>query len=765
MKINNLVKKYDEGNNIINALNDVSFELPNKGMVFVTGKSGSGKSTLLYIIGGLIKPTSGQVIREYDSINSDDIIRKTGFIFQNYNLFNNLTVMDNILISSKIKGNFVTETDINNILKQFDIKVLANKKVSKLSGGEQQRVAIARALIANPTVLLADEPTGNLDEENSRIVNETLKRISKDKLVIYVTHDLDASKKYGDYIINLSSGKVDNISIINKMENHYPIGTLKNNQNIKKENLKITYKFAHKLLFSKFIRFFISIFSLVIASLLLLIVLSLSNYNVDKVVSNYFNDYDVTNYTLYETKSYDDLFGTKMNFELYSGKLFYNMLKQNFEEKYIAKTKLNISTNSFIQNPNIFFISSTIKIKDMIFESGSFINSYNEIVISDYLATANQLSTGDSVALFNKTFYISGVFSTDYEESNYISKKSYGNLSLIDSYNEKYDYLGIYANYAIFDSEEWQEMDLLIQENSLMKEPTMNVSMSSSVRLSLYTNDVNITKGRIPVLNTEIVISERFAYELGLYDGVNFHEDKYSFYNYDSVNFNSAYNNILNLYNFFPDGVKIVGITDLGFDNIYILDDIYEEIRIEQFNYYFFDEYRIFNDSIINEEFMQSLGNDIYFYEPCVSSIYQFNTMLEKSYPVLIILLIIFTILSFFMLITMFLNTFYNGKKDIAILQSLGLSIRSTITIFIIQCIEVFLITFIGLLIFYYISIVGINSYFFSLFPIRRVDIYLFDIKSLLVAIAELIIVAIVCNIILIKKVSIANIIDTLRAE
>ena len=211
-----LTKVYKtKGGADVRALDDVSIQFPEKGMVFLIGKSGSGKSTLLNVCGGLDSTTSGAIIVKGRSSNafsqSDfDSYRNTfvGFIFQEYNILNEFTVEDNIALALELQGKPKDKKVIADLLEQVDLTGYAKRKPNTLSGGQKQRIAIARALVKSPEIIMADEPTGALDSATGKQVFDTLKKLSKDKLVIVVSHDRDFAETYGDRIIELKDGKV-----------------------------------------------------------------------------------------------------------------------------------------------------------------------------------------------------------------------------------------------------------------------------------------------------------------------------------------------------------------------------------------------------------------------------------------------------------------------------------------------------------------------------------------------------------------------------
>lgn len=220
IRIKNLSKIYNRENAEVKALDHVSVNFGEKGMVFVVGKSGSGKSTLLNLLGGLDKPTSGEIVIDgrsgSDFKESDfDAYRNTyvGFIFQEYHLMESDTVGANVAIALELQGKKADRQAIDKILRKLELtdengETLYARRINELSGGQKQRVAIARALIKDPKIILADEPTGALDSQTGKQLYEQLKELSKERPVVVVSHDRKSAETYGDRIIELSDGKV-----------------------------------------------------------------------------------------------------------------------------------------------------------------------------------------------------------------------------------------------------------------------------------------------------------------------------------------------------------------------------------------------------------------------------------------------------------------------------------------------------------------------------------------------------------------------------
>lgn len=212
----NLKKYYQMGENTVKALDGVDFRVKDREFVAIIGKSGSGKSTLLHMLGGLDVPTEGEVLidgKRLKGLKKEQLAvfrrRKIGFIFQNYNLVPDLNVYENVILPIELDGRKVDEEYVNGILEFLGLSGKKETLPGTLSGGQQQRVAIARALAAKPAILLADEPTGNLDSATSHDVLGLLKMASKQfgQTLILITHDRDIAQ-LADRIVHIEDGKI-----------------------------------------------------------------------------------------------------------------------------------------------------------------------------------------------------------------------------------------------------------------------------------------------------------------------------------------------------------------------------------------------------------------------------------------------------------------------------------------------------------------------------------------------------------------------------
>ena len=211
-----LKKYYKLGDNTVKALDDINFRVREQEFVAIIGKSGSGKSTLLHMLGGLDVPTSGEVCiagRNIAGMNREELTifrrRKVGFMFQSYNLVQDLNVYENIVLPVKLDGKRVDRDFVEEIIQLLQLEDKKAALPGTLSGGQQQRVAIARALAAKPQIILADEPTGNLDSMTSHEVMGLLKVVAKRyaQTIILITHDQDIAQM-ADRIVRIEDGRI-----------------------------------------------------------------------------------------------------------------------------------------------------------------------------------------------------------------------------------------------------------------------------------------------------------------------------------------------------------------------------------------------------------------------------------------------------------------------------------------------------------------------------------------------------------------------------
>ena len=216
LRVENLTKVYGSGNNKVVALDNVSFSVEKGEFVSIVGASGSGKSTLLHLLGGVDRPTSGKVlINDTDifKMNDDELAifrrRQVGLIYQFYNLIPILNVRENITLPLELDNKKVSDEEVDNLIKMLGLDKRSKHLPNELSGGEQQRTSIGRALISRPAIVLADEPTGNLDTKASEEIVSLLKKSNKEmkQTIIMITHNLELAK-VADRIIEMEDGRI-----------------------------------------------------------------------------------------------------------------------------------------------------------------------------------------------------------------------------------------------------------------------------------------------------------------------------------------------------------------------------------------------------------------------------------------------------------------------------------------------------------------------------------------------------------------------------
>lgn len=421
LKLENITKIYEGKNFKQIALNDVTLAFRNNEFVSILGPSGSGKTTLLNIIGGLDKYTYGNLIidgvstrkykeRDWNNYRS----KKVGFIFQSYNLINHQTVLSNVLLSLNIAGKPKKESIklAKKVLKDVGLENYIKKKPKELSGGQMQRVAIARALVTNPDIILCDEPTGALDSQTSIQIIELLKEISKEKLVIMVTHNVTLANKYSDRVIALNDGVITYDTSPYEVEN-YSLKKIKNKRKTMNKFTSLSLSFNNLL--TKKSRTLLTSFAGSIGIIGIALVLSLSKGTqkyINKIEKNTFSKYPISimeSYIDYQNMfdkekesckngsicSINDLSNNVVNDnKINSMSKFSNILKQNYENinnytldiNYNYNINLNIyKDNKMIENSSLyfkeFFNNNSPLLKEYTLIYGKLPEKYNEIVI------------------------------------------------------------------------------------------------------------------------------------------------------------------------------------------------------------------------------------------------------------------------------------------------------------------------------------------------------------------------------------------------
>lgn len=526
IKLVNVYKYFNRGKkNEVKAIDNTSLDLPDKGIVTLLGPSGCGKTTLLNSIGGLSRINKGSIYIDGEritkrSVNKIDKIRslKIGYIFQNFNLLDDETVFDNVSLVLKINGLKDKEEikkRVNFCLESLGIYRYRNRYASMLSGGERQRVAIARAIVKDPEVIIADEPTGNLDSKNTIEVMNIIKSISRDRLVILVTHERELAKFYSDRIIEISDGKivkdyenVDNHELDYRLDNKIYLKDMENYSNKEVGSAKVEYysdnndKVSFKIVVKND--------NIYIESDSLKKIEVINNSNIELVDAHY----EKINKKVYEEFSFD-----------------FNKVKDNkFKEKYSSIYNVVTSTKKgFRKVLNYSFVKKLLLIG--FFTSSLFIMySVSSIMSTFKIDEKNFVSYNKDYVLLNKK----NMSVNEFNNLNNVSNVEYvlpsnGNVQVNFKFNK------------------------FLQTSGILE--SMSGSLASYSKVDKVINGVK-TNGKKEIIIDKMVI-DKF---LSMGDAKN-------------AGFNT-YDNFINEYVYLQnnDMYKIVGISDTNSPSIYVND-------------------------------------------------------------------------------------------------------------------------------------------------------------------------------------------------
>ncbi len=414
IRLENINKYYQSGNDKIHVLKNLNYIFPDSGLVFILGPSGSGKSTLLNLLGGLDEPDTGEIYIEDRPLSSFSNKEKNnylnsylGFVFQEYNILKDLNLKENISLSLEIQGYSRKKINekVNKIIEKVDLKGLEKRKVNQLSGGQKQRIAIARALVKDPKLIIADEPTGNLDSETSKKIFELLKDLSKDRLIIIVTHDEESALNYADDILRIETAKIENDNSTNSTivgnTNEEKLTNLIDSTNkliLKraKTPLKTINKLAFKNLWKKKFRYLLILIISAISLTFLSFAIELNGdklyQNVYTTINNNVHYTDIYQYNNNSVVDTTDFYSKYQMSQLENGSYDYikditpNLTIHKYENITIDYTKYQSERENFLYRGTIDTIiryDSTNTYK--LFAGRVPENDKTEIIITDYL--------------------------------------------------------------------------------------------------------------------------------------------------------------------------------------------------------------------------------------------------------------------------------------------------------------------------------------------------------------------------------------------
>ncbi len=396
--LKNINKDYKRNKKTIQALKNVNLHFENNGFVCITGPSGSGKTTLLNIIYGSVKQTSGEIYHNNIPYKKSKIENEISYIFQEYNLIENLNVYDNINLALKLNGIERTKDEIEEKLIKLGLNDVLYAYPYELSGGQQQRVAIARASLSNSNIILADEPTGALDEETAKDVMNLLKEESKNKLIILVSHNKNLIKLYADHIIEMNDGKIILDNIVNEVENVELIEQIKKNKNGFKYLLNLGFKYIN---FKSF-KLYLSLLMMIISFTLLILTISIMLFNPEK--------------------SYDSINDKKYNYTLIQK--YEKIDSINNRSINSTKEEIGIFTQDYSLIYNFGFEVESVKKKEFVYATITYnkniINNLNYNLIGDLPKENELLITKKIMDELEETNYKNIQINANYKVSGYI---------------------------------------------------------------------------------------------------------------------------------------------------------------------------------------------------------------------------------------------------------------------------------------------------------------------------------------------------------
>ena len=583
IKLVNVYKYFNKGKKSeVRAIDNTSIDLPEKGIVTLLGPSGCGKTTLLNSIGGLSKIDKGSIYVDEEkitkvSVNKIDKIRslKIGYIFQNFNLLDDETVFDNVSLVLKINGLKDKEEiskRVNFCLESLGIYRYRNRYAGMLSGGERQRVAIARAIVKDPEVIIADEPTGNLDSKNTIEVMNIIKSLSRDRLVILVTHEKELAKFYSDRIIEINDGNIvkdyinqDNHELDYKLDNKVYLKDIKNHETIKGENVNIDYYAIDESKLN--LRIVVKNDNIYIESDSFKKIENISNSNIELVDAHY----EKINKKVYEEFSFDynkvknDKFKSKYSsiYNIFSGTkrglikiLNYSFIKKlllvgffmssmfimysvssimgtfnikekdfvNYNKNYLLLTKNNMTKSEYDKISNMNNVNYVIPTDGMVtlnFKFGNYLQTSGIMqTINGNLASSSlvdKIISGTKIKnnneiIIDKLVIDKFLSMSDAKNAGYLTYDSFIKESVYLKDSQEYKIVGISdtSSPSIYasDSELINIIANYINDDYLMEETT---SYKDYKRVN-----ASLTSGRYPVNDYEVIVNENYKYEYPL---------------------------------------------------------------------------------------------------------------------------------------------------------------------------------------------------------------------------------------------------------
>lgn len=759
--LKSIKKIYNTSKTHVIAIDDISIELPDKGLVFIMGESGSGKTTLLNLMSGLDSCTEGSVClndkeitsyseREWDTLRN----RHMGIVFQSFNLIEDMSVKENLELPLKIlaiDSNCIDKRVVE-ALEYVNLAGYENRRTHELSAGQKQRIAIARAIIKRPDILLADEPTGNLDPVNSKAIFELLEDISKHCLVVIITHDNTSAYKYADRIIKIAEGRVvediDNISM-KKLVKHKHKFLLHNNKTGKtvtedifidefdiKEQVLNAYTMlkssekeidlALKIEISEFeqekddmeweqchntkrlgifeilknsmsnlkkrkFRLGITVILFAFTSMLCLLFAQLNANDYIKALSMYMSEKDIDKVHAYKDIKIYEEDEIKQEAQLYSGKTVYEDLVSVVGENNLLKCYSGIEVEYYDK------------------EGMAKYNVIDAVIYSDEKALEEVDICGRLPITYNEI--------TLDKETSRIFKITEDNLNeSITVGGEKFTLVGI-LNEDIIDGISFSILSDKYIENEKVNAESIEyrangIVESVAVKVYVETSEIvgkigDVTRnesfslcyGRVPEKENEIMISLEMAEQIG-YEGNEYFPTDFKLPDLYDEKYQGIYDDCINMYDFLGKKIKVVGIyedyyyEDSPCPSIAINDVAYEKIKEQYYQYFCFDRYIIFSECDDAYGVLEKLNGMGYRIDTEVSRyVYAFMDISSELKTIMIWVIVVCCIIALFMMISYIIYNVNDHSKKIGVLRAIGVSNKDILRMFLYETIGICVIS------------------------------------------------------------------------
>lgn len=734
IKINSLTKTFANRKQEVVALNNVDISLEDKGLVFINGVSGSGKTTLMNIVTGLERQTSGSIqFEDFDASNISegkwDAIRNTelGIIFQNFNLLEDITVYENIVLPLKIQN--VSDDDYKRLcrdtLNYVGLKGYENRKINELSAGQKQRVAIARAIVKKPKVIVADEATGNLDGLNTAMVLNLLNDISKDCLVILISHDIYAARRYADRIITLDEGKIildvdnkkmkelyngdyqyhitnekidicDNLDCLDIMdviekEGEWNKDTLLNMKfnvaislkekgicsteyDSKPNVLASTKSLAFKEIIANVFHHFnrkktrkvFTTFLIAFISMLFLVINTLNANDFSTTLMNAITSSESSCFSVYE-KGVDI---NEIPRNIYKGETYISKLIECIGEDRLLKIHLLEFENEegYSDSMAVIDYSECNFFKELSVE-GELPTNDNEVVLSYIYSDSYKI--GDILNIGGTFAKVVGFANTKIggaDESCSIVSPNISNTWINNI--TKINLQGFNIKYAM-------DIDNIATAKTIS---SMNV-------LSCKENE--LVSGSFPENENEVLVSKTFADEI-MTDNNDTLVENYLITDLHSDKFDTAFSDMLNLYDYVGRKLSIVGVydeekesTDIG--NIVFVDSVYQNIINDYKEYFNYSSIYAYFDSNSRDDVKRLNDNGFVVEDENFQIIYTFMDITTNLKNVSSISNVVCCLMIIFLLVISFVANVKDNAKKIGIYRAIGINSRDISKIYLFE--------------------------------------------------------------------------------